>query len=437
MADTRVIEEAVSGCVFAQQPQPATDDRSGVTVSLVLAFGVVLLISVSLSGVAARTVLSSALLFLVAGALLGPGILGLDNIGPNDPIVVALADVALFTVLFTDGQRANVRELRETWTLSGRALGVGMPLTMIGIAVPAHFLTGLNWPTAFLVGAILSPTDPVFAAAIVGRSDIPERLRRLLNVESGLNDGLALPFVMIFLATAQGAGSDVLWVGVELVLGLALGVGVAAAVAFAWRAKILTAETHLQPLGPLAIAVVVYSACHLTHANPYLAAFAVGSTLATLDHVAAEQFQPFGDLLSEVTKFAALIVFGALITPDRLSGLSWRDWLLAVVVIAVIRPAAMLLSLVRTQLSRQERLTAAWFGPKGFASVVYGLLALQSGLASKELVFDIVAVTIALSIVLHSSTDVPIAKVLQVEPPDDLPGCREPADADEEATAEV
>ncbi|GJO37356.1 hypothetical protein NJB1604_01980, partial [Mycobacterium marinum] len=213
--------------------------------------------------------------------------------------------------------------------------------------------------------------------------------------------------------------------------------GVAAAVAFAWRAKILTAETHLQPLGPLAIAVVVYSACHLTHANPYLAAFAAGSTLATLDHVAAEQFQPFGDLLSEVTKFAALIVFGALITPDRLSGLSWRDWLLAVVVIAVIRPAAMLLSLVRTQLSRQERLTAAWFGPKGFASVVYGLLALQSGLASKELVFDIVAVTIALSIVLHSSTDVPIAKVLQVEPPDDLPGCREPADADEEATAEV
>lgn len=289
--------------------------------SLVLAFGLVLLISVSLSGVAARTVLSSALMFLVAGALLGPGIFAWDNIGPNDPLVATLADVALFTVLFTDGQRANLQELRENWSLSGRALGVAMPLTMIGIAIPAHFLAGLNWPTAFLVGAILSPTDPVFAAAIVGRSDIPQRLRRLLNVESGLNDGLALPFVMIFLATARGSASELSKVGVELVLGLALGVGVAAGAAWAWRTKILTAEPHLQPLGPLAIGVVVYAGCHLTHANPYLAAFAAGSTLATMDHVAAEEFQRFGDLLSEVTKFAALIVFGALLTPQRLSGL--------------------------------------------------------------------------------------------------------------------
>ncbi|AGZ52131.1 cation:proton antiporter [Mycobacterium kansasii] len=403
--------------------------------TLILAFGVVLLISVSLSGVAARTVLSSALMFLVAGAVLGPGILAWDKIGPNDPLVATLADVALFTVLFTDGQRANLQELRENWSLSGRALGMGMPLTMIGIAVPAHFLAGLNWPTAFLVGAILSPTDPVFAAAIVGRSDIPQRLRRLLNVESGLNDGLALPFVMIFLATAQGAGSELVKVGIELVLGLALGVGVAAGAALAWRTKILTAEPHLQPLGPLAIAVVVYAGCHLMHANPYLAAFAAGSTLATLDHVAAEEFQRFGDLLSEVTKFAALIVFGALLTPEWLSGLSWRAWVFAVIVIAAIRPAAMLLSLVRTRLTRQERLTAAWFGPKGFASVVYGLLALQTGIADRELVFDVVAVTIALSIALHSSTDAPIAKMLRVEPPDELPGCRQQAPTDEKSAA--
>ncbi len=401
--------------------------------SLVLAFGVVLLVSVSLSGVAARTVLSSALMFLVAGAVLGPGILGVDTISADDPIVGALADVALFTVLFTDGQRANLRELRANWSLSGRALGLGMPLTMVGIAVPAHFLVGLNWPTAFLVGAILSPTDPVFAAAIVGRSDIPDRLRRLLNVESGLNDGLALPFVVIFLATAQGAGSHVVQVGTELLLGLALGVGVAAVVALAWRTKILTAEPHLQPLGPLAIALVVYASCHLTHANPYLAAFAAGSTLATLDHVAAEEFQPFGDLLSELTKFAALLVFGALITPERLSGLGWSNWILAVLVIAVIRPAALMLSLVRTQLPRRERITAAWFGPKGFASVVYGLLVLQAGIVDSELVFDVVAVTIALSIVLHSSTDVPIAKVLRVEPPDDLPGGRAEPLTDEKA----
>lgn len=157
--------------------------------------------------------MSTALLFLVAGALIGPGGFGLVSISSDDSIVSLLADIALFTVLFTDGQRANLAALKENWSLSGRALGLGMPLTMIGIAVPAHYLIGLDWPTAFLIGAILSPTDPVFAAALVGRSDIPLRLRRLLNVESGLNDGLALPFVLIFLATAQHADSDVATVG--------------------------------------------------------------------------------------------------------------------------------------------------------------------------------------------------------------------------------
>ena len=388
---------------------------------LVLAFGVMLLISVSLSGVAARTVLSTALLFLVAGALIGPGGLGLVQLSADDGIVAVLADIALFTVLFTDGQRASVPALREGWRLSGRALGIGMPLAMIGIAVPAHYLVGLDWPTAFLLGAILSPTDPVFAAAVVGRTDVPLRLRRLLNVESGLNDGLALPFVLIFLAMAQHEDSHIGVVLEELVLGLAIGIGVAALVALALRSKILTAEPRLQPLGPVAIAVIVYAACHLTHANPYLAAFAAGSALATMDHVAAESFEPFGDLLSELTKFAALLVFGALITPDRMSHLGWQGWLLALMAILLVRPASMLLSLIRTPMPRSERLTAAWFGPKGFASVVYCLLILQAGLPNGEKLFDLIAVTIALSIILHSSTDVPVERMLRIEPPDHLP----------------
>lgn len=389
--------------------------------ALVLAYGVVLLICVSLSGLAARTVLSTALLFLLAGALLGPGGLGIVTQSAEDDIVAVLADIALFTVLFTDGQRASVPALREGWRLSGRALGLGMPLAMIGIAVPAHFLAGLDWATAFLLGAILSPTDPVFASALVGRSDIPLRLRRLLNVESGLNDGLALPFVLIFLAMAKHESSHLGTVLLELVLGLVIGIGVAALVALAWRSRILTAEPRLQPLGPVAIAIVVYAVCHMTHANPYLAAFAAGSALATLDHVAAEHFEPFGDLLSELTKFAALLLFGALITPERLSHLGWQGWLLAVLAIVVVRPASMLLSLVRTPMPRSERLTAAWFGPKGFASVVYGLLVLQSGIPHGEKLFDLIAVTIAMSIIVHSSTDVPVAHMLSIEPPDDLP----------------
>lgn len=389
--------------------------------ALVFVFGVILLISVSLSGVAARTILSTALMFLVAGAVIGQGGLGLVDIPSDGLFVTALADLALFTVLFVDGQRAGLPDLKEGWRITGRTLGLAMPLTMIGIAVPAHYLAGLDWTTALLVGAILSPTDPVFASAIVGRQDVPLRLRRLLNVESGLNDGLALPFVLIFLATAANRDAHLGEVAIELVAGLALGIVIPAVIALAWRTRILTAEPRLQALGPLAIAVILYASCHLTHANPYLAAFAAGSTLATLDRVAAEHFEHFGDLLSETTKFAALLVFGALITPERISHLSVGDWAVAVLAILLVRPASMMLSLLRTPLTTQERSAAAWFGPKGFASVVYGLLALQAGIPQGDHVFDLVAITIALSIVLHSSTDVPVAKMLRIEPPDKLP----------------
>lgn len=391
-------------------------------VELVLAFGVVLLLAVSLSGLSARTVLSSALMFLLAGALIGDGGLGLVSIQPTDPIVSTLADLALFTVLFTDGQRASVPALRENWRLSGRALGLAMPLTMLGIAVPAHFLVGLDWPTALLLGAILSPTDPVFAAAIVGRGDVPLRLRRLLNVESGLNDGLALPFVLIFLATAseqqdQHFGT----IALELGLGLALGIGISVAMTLAWRLRVFTAEPRLQVLGPLGIGVAVYAACHLTHANPYLAAFVAGSALATMDKEVAHRYEPLGDILSELTKFAALLVFGALITPSLLGDLSLGGWAFAVLAILLVRPAVMLLSLIRTQLPAEQRLTAAWFGPKGFASVVYALLVSQSGIPQSQTIFELAAVTIGLSIVLHSSTDVLIAKKLRAGTPENLP----------------
>ncbi|MDN5860715.1 MAG: cation:proton antiporter, partial [Pseudonocardia sp.] len=114
---------------------------------LVLTFGVVLLITVGLSGLAARSVLSTALVFLVAGALVGPGFLGLIDVTPQSPAVSLLADIALFTVLFVDGGRLPLRELRTGWRLSGRALGFGMPLALVLVALAAHYIVGLDWIT--------------------------------------------------------------------------------------------------------------------------------------------------------------------------------------------------------------------------------------------------------------------------------------------------
>ena len=396
---------------------------------LVLTFGVVLVITVALSGLAARSILSTALVFLVAGALVGPGFLGLIDVSPQSPLVSGLADVALFAVLFVDGGRLPLLQLRAEWRLSGRALGLGMPLSLALVAVAAHLLVGLDWVTALLVGAILAPTDPVFASAIVGRDEVPLRLRRILNVESGLNDGLALPFVLVFLALSTGDDAGLGHIAIELVLGFVLGVGMPLLVTALFRVPVLGSEPRLQPLGPLAVAVMLYGLCAITGANSYLAAFSAGITLATVAPEPSRSFEPFGELVSELTKFAAVLVFGALLTPSFFADLPLGTWAVALISLLIVRPVSVLVSLWRAGLPPRERYAAAWFGPKGFASVVYGLLAVQSGVPEARTVFQVVALAIATSIVAHSMTDVPVSRAFDVEELAGLPAEDEKAGA--------
>ena len=143
----------------------------------VLVFAIALLLAVLVSERAERSVLSTAVLFLVAGFIVSDGMLGIVVVAPKDPVVAVLAELALFSVLFTDGMRVGLKDLTSAWRLPGRALFLGLPLTLGGTALLAHYVAGLPWLESFLLGAILSPTDPVFAAAIVGRKGVPARLR--------------------------------------------------------------------------------------------------------------------------------------------------------------------------------------------------------------------------------------------------------------------
>jgi sodium/hydrogen antiporter len=180
-------------------------------------------------------------------------------------------------------------------------------------------------------------------------------------------------------------------------------------------------------MGPVALAVIFYAITHLAHpgrfldVNPYLAAFVAGSTRATPNKETSEKFKSLGESMSELSKFAGLLIFGALITPTRLAHAGWRGWALGAIAIVGVRIGVMMLSLVRSRLTKQERLVAAWFGPKGFASVIYALIAVRKPFPEGDRVPTLVAVTVALSIALDSSSDVPVAKRLNVEPPGSLP----------------
>jgi NhaP-type Na+/H+ or K+/H+ antiporter len=376
----------------------------------VLAFAVVLLLAVLVSELAHRSILSTAVLFLVAGFALGEGVLDVLLIRPDHPVVARFADLALFSVLFTDGMRVSVRELTTAWHLPGRALFFGLPLTLLGTAVLARFVVGIPWPEALLLGAVLSPTDPVFAAAIVGREEVPERLRRLLNVESGLNDGLALPLVIGLLAYAGQSEFHAATVAGEVVLGVALGIVIPWAAIALERTSLFSAHAEYEPLFAFAIGLIVYALGSLTHANVYLAAFAAGITLVSVEPKVKHAFHRFGELLAELFKLAALLIFGALISPQFLSEIPLSGYLFAVLALLAVRPIALAVGLAGSGLTWREWFAAAWFGPKGFASVVFGLIVLKADLPLSDDLFHLIALVIAGSILAHSSTDVLVAR---------------------------
>ena len=303
--------------------------------------------------------LSTSLVFLAAGVLLGPGFVGWIDVQADDEIVQSIADVALVTVLFTDGLRLGLRDIARAGRAPLRALGIGMPLTIVGIAVLVGLLTPLSWPAAFLVGAVLSPTDPVFASAIIGRQEVPYRLRRLLSIESGLNDGIALP-VRPDPAGHAGEGCAHPLRGARGArAGPAHRAGAAGCSSRCCSASRCPGHAHAaaaRPAGGRAAAVRggrpdpwqrlpggVPGRCDAGHPRP----------------AAQEAFHQLGEVLSELVKFLALLLFGALLTPLLFTDVGWGAYVVAVLAVLVVRPLSFVVSLLGERIPRRELWTAA------------------------------------------------------------------------------
>lgn len=382
---------------------------------LLLTFGAALLLAVLVSGLASRSPLSTSAVFLAVGLLAGP--LVLDQVDVTPKAAELAAEVALFAILFTDGQHAPWRVVRSHWRPPARTLLLAMPLSFAVVAALGHWLAGLPWPSALVLGAVLAPTDPVFASALVGREDVPRRVRHLLNVESGVNDGLALPAVLVLVGTAggdpEGWSTDPLVLLGELGAGVLLGLALPLLLAGALRLPGAGSVEALRPLAPLALAVVLFGVTELVHANQFLAAFVAGSTIATVRPETSDSFRATGELLSELAKGGALIAFAGLLEVGLLVDVGWWALVVGLLVVLVSRPLPVLLVLPGSGMVPRERAAVAWFGPKGFASVAYGVIVLSSGIPEADVVFAVVAVTVLVSVVAHSSTDVAVARWLE------------------------
>lgn len=381
---------------------------------LTLVFGLALLAAVLTSELAAHSPLSTSTVFLLGGLVAGP--LALDLVEASADQAERAAEISLFAILFTDGQHAPWGVLRRAWRAPVRTLVIAMPLTLLAVAGIAHWVTGVPWPAALVLGAVLAPTDPVFASALVGRDDVPRPVREVLNIESGLNDGLALPAVLVLAGLAGGDpaawSTDPGVLVLEVVVGCALGVLLPVAIAPLLRLPGVGADRRLQPLGPFAVAITLYGCCAALHANQFIAAFVAGSTVATLRPSASDAFRRTGELVSELAKGGALLAFATLVDPSIFQTAGALGLVFAAGVLLVARPAAVAVALVGAAMSGRERAAVAWFGPKGFASVAYAVIVLGTGMDSAGDVFALTTVTVLVSVVAHSSTDVAVSRWL-------------------------
>jgi sodium/hydrogen antiporter len=373
-----------------------------------LLFGGLLAIVAALSGVMKGTVLSASVLSVAFG--FGLAVAGVVHVDAGDEAVIQLVELALILTLFSDGMFVERELLRSHWGPTARALVIAMPITMGLLALAAKALfPDLTWAQAFLLAAVLSPTDPVVTSAVVTSRLVPSKVRHTLNLESGLNDGLALPFVLFFLVLASpggDAGAEALKLVGEAAVGAVIGVALGV---FAGRLHFNLPGGGITPryegIYSVGFALAAFGLAEVTFGNGLIAAFVCGIALGASEREVPEGFVEFAENSSAILQVLTFFVFGGLIYATGFHHSVPPLVLFVAFALLVARPVAVMLSFLRTGIPQSEKLFMAWFGPKGVASMLFALFVLKSDVGNNALIFDTAAIAIIVSIVAHGLTD--------------------------------
>ena len=374
----------------------------------VLLFGGLLAIVAALSGLMRGTVLSASVLSVALGIMLAA--VGAVEVDATDESIVELIELALILTLFSDGMFVERELLLRHWGPVARSLTIAMPITMglLGLAAKALF-PELSWAEAFLLGAVLAPTDPVVTSSIVTSRLVPSAVRDTLNLESGLNDGLALPFVLFFLVFASPTGdaqTEAAKLAGETVVGLGIGLALGY---LGGRLHHRLPGGGLTPryegIYSVSFALVAFGLSDVTFGNGLIAVFACGLAMGAAERDVPQGFVEFAENAGTILQVITFFVFGGLIVATGFDRNVAPLVAFVAFALLVARPAAVLLSFIRTRLPRAQQAFVAWFGPKGVASMLFALFVLKSDVGNGELIFDIAAITVIASIVAHGLTD--------------------------------
>jgi NhaP-type Na+/H+ or K+/H+ antiporter len=380
-----------------------------------LVLGALLVAGALVSGIARESLLSLMALFVVAGFVLGSGGFDVLHTSARSEFVRDLATVALIVILFRDGLEVEGEMLQKHWHLPFRKLVLAMPLTAIIVALATHAFTDLTWTESFLLGALLSPTDPVLSSSVVTNPRVPRLIRHSLNLESGLNDGLALPAVLAFSAALAAGGSHFVWwrfVLEDVTIGFATGIVVGLAGAMLIRRDEALERSripdHWKALYGLGIGFAAYGIAVLPpRGNGLIAVYVAAITLGIRRPDLRSYFERQSGTLVEIVKLGIFVVFGSLLTIHGLFADGWAAVGVVLVAFLVARPVAVFAALAGTKTDTAERGFMAWFGPKGVATMTFSLLILSQNIDQGVRIFNIAALTVFCSILAHGLSDTP------------------------------
>jgi NhaP-type Na+/H+ or K+/H+ antiporter len=365
--------------------------------------------------------LTPPLVFVGLGVLFGPWGLDWLHLGVEHGAMHLLAELTLILVLFGDAARIDLSALRRELGLPVRLLAIGMPLTILfGALVGKWLFPQLGWLEAAVLGAVLAPTDAALGQAVVSNSAVPTRVRQALNVESGLNDGIVLPVVLVLAALAsmsaemtRSASDWGRFAAMQVTLGPLVGIAVA------WVGNKLlkwsTAKGWMEPpferLTGLALALLAFACAEHVGGNGFIAAFVAGMMLGQWTRGRCEWLYDFLDAEGQLLMLLVFLAFGVSFVAPALETASWRSLAYAILSLTVIRMVPVAIALIGTGLRFPTVLFLGWFGPRGLASILFGILVLdEADLPNEALIFQLVMLTVLFSIVAHGVSAAPLAR---------------------------
>ena len=372
--------------------------------------GLVIIIAALLSGLIDRSDVPQVGVFLALGAMLGPAGLGLLNVSLESPILRVVATLSLVLVLFTDAVSLSFAEVRRHGRLAFLVLGPGTLLTAALVALAGWSLLGLPPAAAAILGAALASTDPVMQRGLIRRPGLPEPVRLALRLESGLNDAVLLPIILVampFLGRSESlSGTDWARIGLDFFLlgpGAGIAVGLLALAALDMIRRKIGVQRDYESLYSLGVAFTAYAAAEAVHGSGFLAAFTAGLTIAALDIELCDCFLEYGQTTAEMALLFAFVLFGSSLIWSGFTVLNLPILLFAIAAL-LIRPIAFFVSLAGTSLDYRNRLLIAWFGPRGLSSLLLILVPVFAAAPGTEQLFFICCFVVLLSVALHGGS---------------------------------